>query len=216
MYKPIPGNYAPPPGQPFIAPEFSQYPAAWPSYMTKWLYGDRIGNPAFWDKPEQWPEAGRVIVQDRSFTLDVPLNRANPQNPFPLNKEEGNSGVVSTDLDLTKGAHGVVFSRTAVVLGWDGYFASGGFLDRTPTQAYQLVWVKQTIRDGHEEITASPMINVFGTAPHPQKFPLPQLWNGQLQRTLSACVPYAISPVSETPFATVRFTWKVAMLWTGR
>ncbi len=189
----------------FTSPELTPYPAPLPAYYTNWLYADQQGNPAFWDRPDQWHNAGRVISRDQTFTQTVTLTHGGSKKPFsPAN-------TTTFDLKIGDGVRCLVYARYASVGSWLGQPQPDN-VDRAPTQAYQNVWYKQAVDDGQEEEEAQPIAGCFGTAVAPWKYIVPFMWDSRLHRTASLSIPN----VGISGTVQVALTFKIAVLFTGR
>jgi hypothetical protein len=180
----------------WVAPAFAQYDLG--ERYTGWLYGDEQSNPMSWDKPDLWPHAGVVQVQDRTLSVVVPSGGA---TPF----ESTNTKV--TEFNLTGGKNAVVFSRYAFVE--PGLAVGGGISQQVPTQSMAYAIVRQNLVEGYQEIQDTAVCNVFGTGWSPQIFPAPMTWNDKLRRVIT------LSNVTSAGDLYVTLVWKVAYLNTG-
>lgn len=184
----------------FVAPQFANLPRALGQRYTAWLYGDKGGNPHYWDRVDLWPDAGLVTFRDQHFDVVVPGGHATPFSP---------RNIVSFELDLAGYQNAILYSRCAFV----SVTSERSIITpaaRFPVQSWQRIWVRQQNLQGYREISDTPITNAFGWAEKPFQFPCPAMWDGTKRRTFSLSNTFGRST------ATVRLTWKYAFLQTGR
>lgn len=173
----------------WVDPAFSQYPLA--ERYTGWIYGDPQSNPAYYDRPDKWPEAGYVAFQDREITTVLT-----------------NTSLTDTvAFNLTGGKNCVVFARYAIAA-----FAGDSITQKLPTQVGAYVSYQQRLVEGYLEVQNTALINVFGFGWRPHTFPAPITWNDKLRRTFTVTVPAGLPPRDGIQ---VTLGWKVAYLNTG-
>jgi hypothetical protein len=121
--------------------------------MTKWLYADPQGNPAFQD-PSAWPKCGRVIFVQRTLTYTNVLAAATPVLAF----------------SPSGGRNVIVLERMGV--------ATMTAPSQTLNPDLMLVQMQRT--DGLITIETTSMSNAFGSAELPYRPASPEMWFGNV------------------------------------